>query len=41
MIEHLTTTGTWIVQGFFFGIGILAVTDISNALKAIWKHHLG
>jgi hypothetical protein len=32
-LAMLTTTLTWIVQGFFFGIGIIAATDLVVYLK--------
>lgn len=37
-ISILTTTLTWITQGFFFGIGIIAATDLVAYLKPIFKN---
>ena len=36
-VSMLTTTLTWITQGFFFGIGIIAATDLIAYLKPIVK----
>lgn len=34
-ISMLTTTLTWITQGFFFGLGIIAATDLVVYLKPV------
>lgn len=39
-IAIFTTTLTWITQGFFFGIGIIAATDLVAYLKPIIRAKL-